>query len=174
VGYPDAPAPITTDNPPPALFRRVQVASPPPGRDTKPWWTGLNLDGKPFQPNGLNDRLAEVRHDEGIPSLDAADPDTVVLDTNVAIPRHQHTMYFPGADRGRYLCSIFYWTGIPDGAEEGEAVVDYYGEYRLDWDRTPKDRWVAVSLDGFFPPERDSGDIIIPLGACDEKCPSAT
>jgi len=171
VGYPDAPAPFATENPPPALFRRVQVASPPPGREGKPWWTGMTLDGKPFEPDGWFDRLADVQHDDGIPSLDAADPDTVVLDRGISMPRRRHTMYFPGPDRGRYLCSIFYWTGIPPNADEGHAVVDYYDEYRMEWDRTPTDRWVAVSLDAFRPPERDSGDLIIPLGDCDELCP---
>jgi hypothetical protein len=173
VGYPDAVARFAEDNPPPALFRRVQAVSPPPTREGKPWWTGMTLDGKPFQPNVWNDRLAEVRHEDGIPSLDAADSDKVVLNQGVTMPRRRETMYFPGPDRGRYLCSIFYWTGIPPNAEQGDAVVEYYDEYRMDWDRTPEDGWVAVSLDGFWPPERDSGDVIIPLGACDELCPSA-
>lgn len=171
VGYPDAPAPFATDNPPDALFRRVTVASPPPGRQGRPWWAGMTLDGKPFQPNGWSDRLAEVQHDDGIPSLDAADPESVALDRILTMPRRRKTMNFPGEDIGRYLCSIFYWTGIPPNANEANVEVEYYDRYRLDWDRTPKDNWVAVSLDGFWPPERDSGDIIIPLGACDDQCP---
>ncbi len=172
VGYPDTRASFPVDNPPPALFRRVQVASPPPGRAGRPWWTGMTLDGKPYQPNGLAERLAEVRHEDGIPSLDAADPDSVVLDRMVTMPRRQHTMSFPGEDIGRYLCSIFYWTGIPPHATHADVTVEYYEKYRLDWERTPEDGWVAVSLDGFWPPERDSGDIIIPIGDCDEECPT--
>lgn len=170
VGYPDARARFATDNPPPALFRRLTVASPPPGRDGNPWWTGMTLDGKPYQPNGWNDRLAEVRHEDGIPSLDAAEPDTVVLDQVVTMTRRRQTMTFPGPDRGRYLCSIFYWTGIPPESDHGESVVEYYDEYDMKWDRAPEGDWVAVSLDGFWPPERDSGDVIIPL-RCTDNCP---
>ncbi len=171
VGYPDAPARFVTDNPPDALFRRLMVASPPPGRQGQPWWTGLTLDGKPFQPNDWNDRLAEVKHEDGIPSLDAADSDTVVVDRVLTMPRRRRTMTFPGDDRGRFLCSIFYWPGIPPDADEVDVEVEYYDTYRLTWDRTPTDGWVALSIDGFWPPERDSGDLIIPIGECDDECP---
>ena len=169
--YPYAPARLAEDNPPPAMFRRLQAASPPPGRDGAAWHTGMTLDGKPFQPGAWSDRLAEVRHDEGVASLDVAEPETVLVDQWITVPRQRRTMAFPGADQGRYLVSIGYWSPVPASGEQVEKEVRYYGEYRVDWTRPPAADWVAVSFDAFWPPERDSADLLIPLGDCDAECP---
>ncbi len=56
----------------------------------------------------------------------------------------------------------------------GETVtkqVQYFATHRLDWAKRPQGRWVALSFDAFWPPERDSADVLIPLGDCDEHCP---
>jgi hypothetical protein len=37
------------------------------------------------------------------------------------------------------------------------------------WKRVPSD-WIAVSFEAFWPPERYSADLIVPLGECDESC----
>ena len=171
--YPYAPAPLAGENPPPALFRRLQVSSPPPGRDGTAWQTGMTLDGKPFHPDDLSGRLAEVQHDEGLASLDLADPEKIVLDRWFSVPRERHPMSFPGPDRGRYLLSIGYWSPVPASGESVTRDVEYYGSYRMDWVRRPAEDWVALSFDAFWPPERDSADLIIPLGECDELCPRA-
>ncbi|GAA0449377.1 hypothetical protein Ade02nite_58330 [Paractinoplanes deccanensis] len=168
--YPYAPT-ISEEHPPPAIFRRLQAVSPPPGRGGGEWYEGMTLDDKPFRPNGMPVRLDEVRHEEGIPSLDGADPDKVVLDSWFRVPRRAKKMFFPGPDRGRYLLSIGYWSPIPPGATETEREVAYYDEYRMNWSRRPEGQWVAVSFDAFYPPERDSADLIIPIGDCDDSCP---
>jgi hypothetical protein len=172
IGYPHASARIAEGSPPPALFRRLQAVSPPPAREGAPWQKGLTLDGKPFDPDTPSDRLAEVRYDEGMASLDLPEPETVVVDQWFTVPRQRHVMSFPGPDRGRFLVSIDYWSVIPESAKEIEKEVLYHGTYRMDWDKRPESDWVAVSFDAFWPPERDSADLIVPLGGCDEACPS--
>jgi hypothetical protein len=172
LGHPDAPAAPLAQNPPPALFERLVAVSPPPRREGRDWHAGLILDADPFRPDARSSRLAEVEHEPGIPSLDVADPDTIVLDRVITIERQPRTMSFPGPDEGRCLLSIGYWSVIPPGEKQIDKEVQYYGEYDLTWARTPTDDWVALSLDAFWPADRDSADIIIPL-ACDETCPPA-
>lgn len=171
LGYPYAAAGIATTNPPPALFRRVLVASPPPPRDGEPWQTGMTLDDKPFEPDALSDRLAEVRLEEGIASLDVPDPERIVLDRRFSIPRQQGTMTFPGPDFGRYLLSVHYWNPVIPGGEDVTKHVEYHGTYRMEFDRPPTGDWIAVSIDDFWPAERDSADLIVPLRDCDGDCP---
>src|SRR5687768_17033227 len=77
--YPYAPAKVADENPPPVLFRRLQAVSPPPTRKGAAWHTGMTLDGKPFDPAGSRDRLVHVKHREGVDSLDAPEPENVVL-----------------------------------------------------------------------------------------------
>ncbi|MBL7255460.1 hypothetical protein [Paractinoplanes lichenicola] len=175
IGYPYAPLLPEGSDQPEALFRRVQAASPPPRRNGEPWYAGMTLAGEPFRPDVVTgaDRLAAVEHEEGVPSLDAAEPETIVLDEWIRVgqPDEPKTIAFPGADRGQFLLSIGYWSPIPEGEKSTEKEVRYYGEYRMDWSRVPEGRWVAVSFDAFWPPERDSADMIIPIGACDSSCP---
>jgi hypothetical protein len=170
LGHPDAPAPPDEQFPPPALFERLMVVSPPPSRDGEHWRAGLTLGGRPFEPDPTSTRLAEVEHEAGIPSLDAADPGTIILDEVVTIERRPTKMSFPGPDEGRYLLSIGYWSVIPPGATHTIKEVQYYGEYERTWTREPEGDWVALSLDAFWPPERDSADLIIPL-RCTDACP---
>ena len=171
--YPYAPALLATENPPPALFRRIQAASPPPDRDGAPWETGMTLDGRPFAPDIQID-LTEVKHDEGVPSLDLPDPEQIVLDRWFSVPRQAQSMAFPGSDRGRYLLSIPYWRpAIPPSQDDAVEELEYYDTFAMEWDRRPEGDWVAVSFDAFWPPERDSTDLIIPVRECDERCPRA-
>jgi hypothetical protein len=171
VGYPHATAQIAENSPPPAMFRRLQAASPPPTREGAPWHEGLTLDGGPFRPDVSSYRLDEVRFGDGLASLDPPEPETVVLDQWFTVPRQRHVMAFPGEDHGRFLVSIDYWNAVPESVEEIEKEVQYYDTYRMDWDRRPEGDWVAVSFDAFWPPERDSADLLIPLGECDDECP---
>ncbi len=174
-GYPQG-VPLSDEGGgPPALFRRIQVASPPPARGGEPWYTGMTLAGGPFRPDVVpgGDELADVGHETGIPSLGAAEPRTVVLDEWIRMERldEPRPVTFPGDDRGHYVLSIDYWSPIADGETSAERALRYYGEYRLGWSRVPEGAWVAISFDAFWPPERDSADLIIPLGACDSECP---
>jgi len=173
IGLPYAPATLAEDNPPPVMFRRVQAASPPPTRKGARWTTGLTLDGKPFDPSGPLDRLAEVEHPEDAESLDTPDPETLVLDWVFDVPREQHTIAMPGDDKGEYLLSIPYWNPAADG-EAVTRTVDYFATHRVNWATEPQADWVAVSFDGFYPKERDSADVLIPLGNCDDQCPSGS
>ncbi|MFC7534230.1 hypothetical protein [Actinoplanes sp. GCM10030250] len=171
--YPYAAASIATTNPPPALYRRVLVASPPPSREGKPWHTGLTVKEQPFQPDTHADQLAEVRLEEGIASLDLPDPQGIVLDRWFSVPRQQGTMSFPGSDFGRCLLSVQYWSPAEPGVESVTKQVDYYGTYRMEFDPPLTEDWIAVSIDNFWPPERDSADLLIPLceSDCDADCP---
>ena len=134
------------------------------------------MGDEPFQPDVTSgaDRLAAVKHEAGIASLDVAAPTSIVLDEWIRVQRVEEprTVTNPGADRGRFLLSIDYWNGIAEGEKSAQRDLRYYGEYRMPWSRVPEGRWVAVSFETFFPPERDSADMIIPLGACDARCPS--
>ncbi|WP_249998131.1 hypothetical protein [Actinoplanes sp. M2I2] len=170
VGYPYAPAEMADENPPPVLFRRIQAASPPPTRQGAPWHTGLTLDGKPFLPDGPTDRLAHVQHPEGAANLDTPAPDTVILNWMFDIPRHQHTITAPGDDENKLLLSIPYWNPAEATGQTITQTVDYYATHRVEWTQKPETDWVAVSFDDFFPKDRDSADILIPLGECDQLC----
>ena len=170
VDYPYAPAKLAEDNPAPALFRRIQVASPPPTRKGEPWQTGLTLDGQPFDTADAVHRLADVRHPEGAVNLDQPSPETIVLDWMLEIPRRKHTVIAPGEDEGKLLLSIPYWNPAEASGGSISKAVDYYATHRVEWTKQPEDDWVAVSFDSFFPKERDSADILIPLGECDDLC----
>ncbi|WP_436532442.1 hypothetical protein [Actinoplanes sp. HUAS TT8] len=173
VDYPYAPAKVSAEQPP-ALFRRMQAVSPPPSRrDGTPWQAGMTLDGKPFDPAGPRNRLAEVEHAEDVDGLGAPEPETVVLDWMFDVPRERQTVAMPGEDAGRFLLSVPYWQPASDSGKTVSKTVEYFGTHRVEWAQRPRSEWVAVSFDGFWPAERDSADMIIPLGDCDDRCPAS-
>jgi hypothetical protein len=169
IRYPYAAAPFPRDNPPPALFRRVQVAWPPPDRDGHPWRTGLWTDKGPFDPDNPPGQLRDVRPKEGAIALDTPKPDTIVLDSWFSVPRLRQTMSLAGADQDIAVLSVPYWPG-PETAH-----VEYFATHRLKFPTeltdTARGTWVAISFDGFWPPERDSADLIARLDKCDSGCP---
>jgi hypothetical protein len=169
IDYPYTPVPLATENTPPALFRRLQAASPPPTREGAPWPTGLTRNGEPFDPGDPSD-LDKVVRDEDAASLDVPAPGAIVLDRHFSLPRQHQKVAFPGPDRGRYVLSVAYWTPVPPSGEEVVKEVEYYDVFRMEWDKRPESDWVAVSFDAFWPPERDSADVLIPIGECDEGC----
>jgi hypothetical protein len=169
VGYPYAAALFPRDNPPTAVFRRVQVAWPPPDRDEEPWQTGLRTPNGPFDPDNPPAQLRDVWAQEGATALDQPKSDSIVLDWWFSVPRIRQTMTFPGADQDFTILSVPYWKG-PETAQ-----VDYFTTRRLDFtkqlDETQHGSWIAISFDAFWPPERDSADVIARLGECDALCP---
>jgi len=171
--YPYAPGRPAPENPPAAFYRRVLAVSPPPARAGEGWETGLTLDGRPFDPAAEPERLGDVRRPEGLSSLDVPEPGKIVLDQWFTIPRQPRRMAFPGPDQGRYLLSVPYWTPVTEPGETLTKQVDYFATHRLEWAKRPAGRWVALSFDAFWPPERDSADVIIPLGDCDAECPTS-
>ncbi|WP_436532446.1 hypothetical protein [Actinoplanes sp. HUAS TT8] len=133
----------------------------------------MTLDGKPFDPAGPVDRLADVELAEDVDSLGTPDPETVVLDWMFDVSREQQAMMIPGEDKGRFLLSVPYWQPSSDSGTPVSKTVEYFGTHRVEWAQRPQSEWVAVSFDGFWPAERDSADLIIPLSECDDLCPSA-
>jgi hypothetical protein len=170
LNYPYAPAKLAEENPPPVIYRRLQAASPPPSRQGAAWQTGMTLDGRPFDPAGPTSRLADVRRDPGAPSLGTPEPETVVADQWFSIPRKKHTIAFPGTDSGRYLLSVDYWNPLQQSGAPVTEEVDYHVTQRIKWARRPQHDWVAVSFEAFWPPERDSTDLLIPIGPCPQDC----
>jgi len=176
IGYPYAsPLPGDRDGAPEALFRRIQVVSPPPTRAGEPWQTGMKLAQQPFDPDTGAGKLADVTCEEGIPSLDAADPGTVVLDEWFRVGRREAQVDFPGEDQGRYVLSIRYWSPIPEGQARTRKTVAYYNDdLTMEWSRDVSvGDWIAISFDAFFPPERDSADLILQITDCDGRCGAA-
>jgi hypothetical protein len=165
VGYPYAAAVFPQDNPPPALFRRVQVAWPPPERQGEPWQTGLRTASGSFDPDNPPELLRDVWAQEGAVPLDGPSPESIVLDWWFSVPRMKQTMTFPGVDRDFTVLSVPYWNELTT------AQVDYFATHRLDFKKELDGGWIAISFDAFWPPERDSADVIARLGKCDARCP---
>ncbi len=172
IDYPYALARLAEDNPPESLFRRVQVASPPPSRNGKPWQSGLTLGAVPFDPSGSLDHLNDVRFVTGIDNLDAPESDAIVLDQWFEIPAAPKKVAFSYDEARPYLLSFPYWQPVSRPGDTATMDVAYSTTHRVNWTKTPTSRWVAVSFDAFWPAERDSAEVLVPLGACDRLCPS--
>lgn len=167
IGLPYAAARLPQKNPPPALFRRVQVAAPPPRRDGAQWETGLVVGREAFHPDGVS--RPDVEAQEGAVSLDQPDPDSIVLDWWFRVPRlaESKEITLPGDGGPFCFLSVPYWH---PGSDE-PVTIDYFAEKRLTFTSAPRGEWVAISFDAFWPPERDSADVIARLGECDSLCP---
>jgi hypothetical protein len=171
IGYPYAAAQLARGNPPPVLFRRLQAAEPPPRRGGARWQSGLMIGDEPFEPEKAPDRLRDVWAQEGAVALDVPEPETVVLDWWFSVPRARQMMTFPGPDQDRCILSVPYWNPSQSYGEPVTTQVEYFVTHRLAWAQRPRDKWVAVSFDAFWPPERDSADVIVRLDGCDALCP---
>jgi len=155
----------------PARYVRLQVASPPPRRvDGTLWKEGLvDSSGAPFDPaHPPADK--DVVPLGGIAPLGRPDPTTIVLDRWLAVPAVPpiraltRTFAMGTADtamRPLTFLSVPYPDPSIDGTRLDVAGVAYYCEGKLEFDRPVDGEWIAVSLDGFFPPERASADYIV-------------
>jgi hypothetical protein len=170
IGYPYAASRPDRDNPPPALFRRVQVAAPPPRRDGTDWETGLFVGREPFRPSRASQPWPEVQAEEGAAALGPPDPGSIVLDWWFSVPRVRETMTFPGKDQVFCFLSVPYWNPVRVPGETVTTHVDYFATHRLKFRKEPLGDWIAISFDAFWPPERDSADVIAHLGDCDAFC----
>jgi hypothetical protein len=166
IGLPYTAARPPQKNPPPALFRRVLVAAPPPGRDGAPWETGLLVGDEAFLPDGVS--RPQVEAQEGAVALDLPSPDNIVLDWWFRVPRLDEPKKMTLQGEGGPFCflSVPYWHPAAD-----EVDVTYFAEKRLEFTTVPRGDWIAISFDGFWPPERDSADVIARLDECDGLCP---
>ncbi len=155
----------------PARYVRIQVASPPPGRvDGTEWEKGLRVSsGAAFEPdNPPADGKVSPLH--GIAPLGQPSRSTIVFDRWLVVPAVPLTRALtrtftlgppdPGSQPVSFL-SVPYPAPSIDGTPLGVAGVAYYCEDELAFDRPADENWIAVSLDRFFPPERESADYII-------------
>ncbi|HWD44061.1 MAG TPA: hypothetical protein VHM23_10210 [Actinomycetota bacterium] len=155
----------------PAIYRRIQAATPPPDRaDKTPWEFGIRLDdntedGQPFQSSDDDDSWKDrgVFFVKDIASLDQPKPPSaIVLDSWLAVPARPISWPFTNdIDRHGFRSAHY---PQPRIGKEGVTRVslDYFGMYDLPWSRhLPDDsQWVAFSFDRFWPPERDSPEYI--------------
>jgi hypothetical protein len=150
----------------PAIYRRIQVACPPPTRGGHPWEYGIRVpdgteNGRPLRVTDGDDgwRQKGVFHLEGIPSLDQPAPSTIVLDQWLTVPAvqaHPTTFTFTGEVDQRGFLSASY----PQPAV-GDVEVAYYQQGTFRFTRElPSHAWIAISFDRFWPPERHSADYL--------------
>ncbi len=176
----------------PAIYRRIQAASPPPRRaDKRPWEFGIRVhgdteDGRPFRPENGDDswKRRGVFFIEDIASLDQPEPGTIVLDRWLTVPARPVTWPFTRDIDQRGFRSASY--PQPHIRDEGvtQVPVEYSADYDLPWSRPlpPDSRWVAFSFDRFWPPERESVEYIAqvredcdhPPAGLDQAAPSGS
>jgi hypothetical protein len=154
----------------PAIYRRIQAASPPPDRaDKRPWEFGILVhngteNGQPFRSEDGDDswKRRGVFFVQDIASLDQPEPGSIVLDRWLAVPARPITLPFTRDIDQRGFRSASY--PQPETGNEGvtQVPVDYCAAYDLAWFKPlpPDSRWVAFSFDRFWPPERESIEYI--------------
>jgi len=159
-----------------ARYLRISVASPPPRRvGGADWQEGLRVrgntkNGRQFDEEDDSWKRQGVFQLEGTPALDQPAPDTILLDRWLAVPAVRtgpeadpaaSTFTFTARPNPRMFLSVPY--PQPPIGQSGVASVPvcYAGLYALRWTRPLDPRaFVAISLDRFWPPERDSADYI--------------
>jgi hypothetical protein len=162
-----------------ARYLRISAASqPPPRAGGAAWEDGIRVrdaDGgsHPFQAADDRWKRDGVVLVEGTPSLGQPAPDTIVLDRWLAVP------FVPDGDVD---ATAFSFTADPDPRAflsvpypqppAGKVPVWYAGAYDLRWSRPLEPgAFVAVSLDRFWPPERDSADYLAQVEDCQLHAP---
>jgi hypothetical protein len=158
-----------------ALYRRVQVASPPPTRaDGREWEFGIFIPGgmggdQPLPPDGGDGSWKEalVYSAEDIASLGQPDPDTIVLDAWLTVPADVRTLEFDNEpDHLGFLSAPYPQPEFQGG--KAQVRVQYFDGYDIDWSHPGRlNNWVAISFDRFWPPERESVEFI---GQVQERC----
>jgi hypothetical protein len=163
-----------------ARYLRISAASQPPRRvGGADWQDGIRVrdgtdDGRPFQATSNDWKRQGVFQLEGTPSLDQPEPGTIVLDRWLAVPAvpAEHAaataFTFTGRPNPRAFLSVPY-PQPPIGANGvTEVPVCYADTFDLRWTRPLNaGAFVAISLDRFWPPERDSADYIAHVEDCD-------
>jgi hypothetical protein len=167
----------TAGNRLPAIYRRIQAATPPPERaDHSPWTFGILVDDgsgsrRQLQPEDGDEgwRNRGVNYIEDIASLGPPDPATIVLDRWLAVPANPITQPFTDEIDPRGFLSASYPQPVVGAGGVTQVPVDYCATFDLTWSRAlPADsRWVAFSFDRFWPPERESVEYI---GRVEEDC----
>ena len=161
----------------PAIYRRVQAATPPPERaDHSPWTSGILVDDgagnrRPLRPEDGVEVWGNrgVNFVQDIASLGLPDPATIMLDRWLAVPADPSTRPFTDEVDPRGFLSASYPQPAVGAGGVTHVQVDYAAEYDLAWSRPlpAGSRWVALSFDRFWPPERESVEFI---GLVEEGC----
>jgi hypothetical protein len=159
-----------------ALYVRIQAASPPPSRvDKLPWEFGIRVcdgteGGQPLQVTAGDDSWKRdgVFQIKGIPSLEQPAPGDIVLDRWLTVPNNPTILEFNGQVDHLGFLSASYPQPEPDDSGVARVTVDYYREDDIPWlSDLPVDNWVAISVDRFWPPERESVEYIAQIGSCE-------
>jgi hypothetical protein len=174
---PPADPKATAGNRLPAIYRRIQAATPPPERaDHRPWASGILVadgseGGRPLRPEDGDEgwKNPGVNFVEDIASLGLPDPATIVLDQWLTVPANPMTWPFTDEVDPRGFLSASYPQPFIGAGGVAQVPVDYCEEYELAWSRPlpAGSRWVAFSFDRFWPPERESVEYI---GWVEEDC----
>jgi hypothetical protein len=157
----------------PAIYRRVQAASPPPRRaDGSEWTAGmLPNDGQALAPSSPSGDWENpgVRFAEDIASLGQPPPDTIRLDQWLTVPADPVKRRLTGAPEPLGFLSAPYPQPVPGADGVADVQVDYnVATDLLPWSNPPEPgSWVAFSFDRFWPPERESVEFI---GRVQERC----
>ena len=167
-----------------ARYLRISAASRPPRRvGGADWQDGIRVgdgtgNGQPFQAGDSSWKRLGAFPVEGTPSLDQPEPGTVVLDRWVAVPavpgEHAAATAFTFTARPNPMAFLSVPYPQPPIGASGvtEVPVRYAGAYDLRWSRPlAPGAFVAVSLDRFWPPERDSADYLAQVENCQLHAP---
>ena len=155
----------------PARFVRIQVASPPPRRiDGTTWAEGFVVgNGALFDPDNppMDGQIFAV---DGIAPLDQPDPNTIVVDqwltlyavTDIGASTQIFTLGPANPEIATWsFATVANREQRIDGTLLRERGVHYYCESSIHFDRAVDGDWVAVSINRFFPPEREYADVIV-------------
>ncbi|MDF2742859.1 MAG: hypothetical protein K0S88_4235 [Actinomycetia bacterium] len=157
----------------PAIYWRIQAASPPPRRaDGSEWTSGmLPIDGQALEPSSPSAgwKNPGVRFAEDIASLGQPRPDTIKLDQWLTVPADPVKRRFTSAPDPLGFLSAPYPQPVLGAGGVTDVQVDYnIATELLPWSTPPEPgSWVAFSFDRFWPPERESVEFI---GRVQERC----
>jgi hypothetical protein len=173
VGFLRADAEISSESRLPPRYFRIQVASPPPPRsDDTSWEEGLQIDdgtadGAPFVPDEWGPQRPSVFPLGGLSPLGLPEPDTLRFDQWIAVPAANRRSVFTFTVNGvnapagdNHFVSVAYPRPIVDGEPLDDVSVTYLTEQTIPLSGDVG-RWIAISLDRFYPPGRSSADYIV-------------
>jgi hypothetical protein len=165
----------------PAIYRRIQAASPPPCRADKSEWTSgmLPNDSQALEPSSPSGDWENpgVHFADDVASLGQPPPGTIKLDQWLTLPAGPVKRRLTGAPEPLGFLSAPYPQPVLGADGWTDVQVDYNIETELlPWSNPPKPGdWVAFSFDRFWPPERESVEFIGRVQAdcdCDGPTPA--
>ena len=157
---------------------RIVAASPPPTRAGQPWEFGV-LAGRqnvsaPFDPTSVRVQTREAWRQgvdwvRPIPDLDEPPDEAVVLaeDFDLTFDPTREMTFSEEPERLGFL-SVPYKQPFDFRPPFHDVGVNFYGEFTRRWRRPLEPgTWVAMSLEDFAPPGRESADYLVQIQDCD-------